>query len=124
MSPDVVHAQHQAKKKPSLLKNVSNKSSDSEEKAPSPQPESSSNARRGQKRAHADSDSERSTKADSPQKTRPMSLNSKEIVLACYKVKILAGPKGDPLVNTTVTLEHAALRFVLAFVPVFMSLIS
>jgi len=53
-----------------------------------------------------------------------MSLNSKEIVLACYKVKILAGPKGDPLVNTTVTLEHAALRFVLAFVPVFMSLFS
>ena len=41
-----------------------------------------------------------------------MSLNSKEIVLACYKVKILAGPKGDPLVNATVTLEHAALRFV------------
>ena len=40
-----------------------------------------------------------------------MSLNSKEVFLTCYKVKIITGPKGDPLVSTTQTVEHSALRF-------------
>lgn len=33
-----------------------------------------------------------------------------EVVPSCYRVKVVGGPKRDPKVNTTLTLEHSALR--------------